>query len=133
MEPKANPYERQVVLEGVVGEKTGQEYPGTFRVRVVLSQNQHLRRGQIYRQLLGAFSESAGGADQVRADRLSDLAVRVIHEAAPAWWTAAENGFELLDDAPVKALSEKALAAVLEYDAEVRARAEKARADLKSR
>lgn len=128
---KANPYERSVVLEGVAGEKTGRDYPGTFRVRVVLSQNQLLRRGQIYRDLLGAHSGSAGLDEQVAADRLADLAVRVCD--APQWWTEANNGLDLLDNAPLTALARKVQTAVDEFEAEVRQRAEKAKAELKSR
>lgn len=126
---KANPYERQVVLEHVEGEQTGQEYNGKFRVLVVLSQGLQLRRGVIFRELLGAHSGSASGDEVGLAERLSDLAVRVVE--SPTWWSTAMNGLDLRDAAPVGVLAEKVRAAVAEYESEVRARAEAARADLK--
>jgi hypothetical protein len=126
---KANPYERQVVMPEVRGELTGKEYLGNFRVCVALSQHQILRRGQIYRELLGAYSNNASIEDVAVADRLSELAVRVVD--APQWWATSMNGLELRDSAPVETLAKAVHAAVAEYEKEIAAQASAARADLK--
>jgi len=120
-------YEVEFMID-VTGETTGEPFKGKFACKTRLSHNDHLRRDQVRRALLGV----APGAPDARADSaaeiFSQLAVRLVD--APSWWTMAENGKELYDDKPVAAVYDAAMKAERDAVAAVTAKGEEAKGDL---
>ncbi len=120
-------YEEEFTID-VNGENTGENFRGKFQVKTRLSHNDHLRRDRVRRALLGDVQ----GAPDLRAEScaevFSQLAVRLLD--APDWWNRADNGQELFDDAPVKAVYDRAIKA--EFDEVKRAtdKGEEAKKDL---
>lgn len=93
----------------VVGETSGENYPGKFTVRTRLSFKDALTRDSVRRNLLGATPETASVRANSVADVFSELAVRIVD--APSWWTNSDGGLELCDDNVVAAVYKAAMEA----------------------
>lgn len=80
----------------MVGQLSGEEYKGVFKVRPRLNLQQRLTRDQLRRDLLGAKGDEAGADASNIALVFSKIWVHVID--APGWWKDAKNGLDLEDD-----------------------------------
>lgn len=80
----------------VIGEATGNEYAGNFKVWPILHQGQQFTRDEVVRNLLGAKSGEASPAALSRAFVLAEIQVRSIE--VPAFWKEVDNGLKLVDE-----------------------------------
>ncbi len=101
------------------GETTATNYSGLFRFKLVLSHKEQLLRDEVRRRLLGADAASASVRAADQALIFSELQAHVLE--APKWWSIADAGLELEDDAPVRVVYEELQKAKAEFQAAVRA------------
>lgn len=110
----------------VKGDFTGEEWAGTFKMKLRLSYRETLRQDQLRRELLGPdpannASEDARGIAQV----FSFLAVYITE--GPRWWGETNGGLDMEDNNVAPAVYEKAVARLAEVIAERNKTAEEAR------
>ena len=79
----------------IVGSETGQTWAGEFKTKKFLSHRLKLRRDAIIRELLGEMNPHLSVKVELAA-KLADCQVSLVE--APAWWTASNNGLDLIDD-----------------------------------
>jgi len=96
----------------VVGDTTGDKFPGVFKVKTRLSFRDALERDKIRRSLLGDNPEGASIRAANIADIFSELSVRIID--APSWWVNADNGLALEDDNVIREIAEQTAKAAAE-------------------
>lgn len=113
-----------------VGSKTADEYKGSFKCRVVLSQLDEINIDRRRRELLGANPESAGPNAAGRAQMLGEIFVRLIPDSVPKWWKETGDGCLLLDDEPLTEVYNACIKAENDHAKEVKEKAEKAKAVL---
>jgi hypothetical protein len=113
----------------VVGEVSQEQFKGSFTTKLRLSHADTFRKDEIRRKLLGPNPEGASPRAQNSADIFSELAVHILD--APSWWTSANNGIDLADDAPVAAVFEGAVAEKKKYLDGIKDKATAAAAELK--
>lgn len=114
----------------IVGESTQTQWVGDFRVKRRLSFRDELRRDSIKRELLGGVNPQFADARAANiADVFSELAVRVV--SAPTWWTEKGGGIDLEDDNVASAVYKATMAKEQEALAEIKAKAETAREELR--
>lgn len=107
-----------------VGEKTGETFSGDFTFKTLLSHDDAMRQGRIYRELLGPNATFATDRNITMCDSHADLVVRIV-KAPPAW-----RGVQMEDDDVVTAVHKAALEAEEEAGKERKAKADEARAAL---
>ena len=106
----------------LVGELTGNKFPGVFTVKTKLSMRESLKQDEIYRSILGPDSPNASPAARSVAAAISYLATHVIK--SPDWWQALEGGMKCED---MNVLAEVNNKAQEEIDKEYKALAEEAK------
>lgn len=89
----------------VKGEKTQEDYRGVFEVKLTLSHRESLVKDQRRRELLGPKPEAADKEARNIAFVFAKLYIHITK--APSWWTEADGGVDLLDEAPVMEVLKK--------------------------
>jgi hypothetical protein len=112
------------------GEVSGRTLTGKFTVKKRLSFRDQLVRDNLRRELLGPAKGEPLERAVNAADVFSELQVRIVD--APSWWTGADNGLGLEDDAVVGAVYRETMKIAIEANAALKAEADKAEADLKT-
>lgn len=92
----------------VKGENTEEQFTGKFTCKTLLSHRDHLIKDQKRRELLGTLDAPAETRSISTSEIFSQLAVRLLE--VPGWWTASNDGMELLDDEPLAAVYNKVMA-----------------------
>lgn len=115
----------------VKGEESGKDYSGLFEVKTKLSLRDQLKEDEIYRNVLGANPQTAGGDAAAIAQALAYLAVRVT--ASPDWWRLSDNGRDLEDLDVLAAVNNGAVAAVKAERAAHQKKAVAAQGELKAK
>lgn len=112
-----------------VGDVTGEEFAGVFKVRTSLPFALQMEKDRLRREFLGQV-DADKAPDRVKnmAGIFSDLAVRITE--APAWWNASNGGLALEDDSVLKAVYDGAAEVQKKFYAEIQAKAEAAKQDL---
>jgi hypothetical protein len=97
----------------VVGETTGETFPGVFRIKLRLSHRDRLREDMLRREYLGPSPEgqSVGIEAATTADILATLNTRIID--APKWWANTANGLDLEDSNVITTVWNKAMEEIL--------------------
>ena len=112
----------------IVGDETGEVFPGKFWAKEKLSQADILAIDARRRELLGPNSAEAPLDIYNRATILAELAYRIT--GAPDWWKVSFNGLNLVDDNVVMEVYEKAKKVREDWLAAQKEKGEKARAAL---
>jgi len=110
----------------VVGESTGNTWTGDFRAKTALSRRDIITRDKIRREMLGS---GGGEVEQHAADlamAYSELKIRITE--APEWFTSADYGLDMLDEAPMAAIYQKAIK-IFTDETERKLKAAKAKSD----
>ena len=90
----------------VVGEETGELFPGKFRAKEKLSWQDRIAADRYRRELLGVNAAEATVDAYRRASIIADLSVQLTD--APQWWKDAHGGLDLIDDNVVVEVSDQA-------------------------
>lgn len=112
----------------VIGETTGQEYTGTFKIRPVLTQAEQLTRDSIMRDLLGGRASDATPRAASQAMLLAEIRVRSIE--TPMFWREASDGLNLYDESVMAAVYDKIQETEKNWRQEIKKKAEEAKAEL---
>jgi len=80
----------------VVGDTTGQEYVGMFKVKPILRTDEQIARDAVMRDILGPNPQDASPRAKSQAFILAEIRIRVIE--APAFWSGARDGAALYDE-----------------------------------
>jgi len=124
-----NQYQKTVQI-AEVGDNTQEEFVGTFVFRTMLSHRDNLNEDRIRRELLVGPTGSASGEEALNTAAIfAALTVRIIN--APTWWTERNNGMDLYDNNVVAKVYAEARKAEADQLAELKAKAEAARAKLR--
>lgn len=111
-----------------VGEITGEQWFGTFKVRPVLPHGLQLEQDRLRREFLGVHPDAASPRALNQAQIFSNLQVSIIE--APPWWEKSGNGLALVDDEVVKAVSEGVNKIQNDFYASLKKKQDAAKADL---
>jgi hypothetical protein len=114
----------------IEGENTGDIWTGTFRAKKRLSHRSQLKKDQIRRDLLGQQAGQSTERAQSTAMILAELSVRLTK--APPWWSESDNGLDLADDNVIGVVFDKAMAIEAEAIAEIKKKAEAAKAEMRA-
>jgi hypothetical protein len=114
----------------VIGETTGFEYLGQFRVKPVLTQGEQLVRDAAMRELLGSAAKEASGRAVSQALLISEIRIRSIE--TPTWWTESRAGLGLLDESPLGVIYDKIQEVETNWKKDVKAKADAAREALRA-
>jgi len=121
--------EPQTFTVNVTGETTGEQYPGKFKVKPMLTHRDSLRRDQYRRDLIGTQGGDAGPRAANIAEIFSKIWSHLLD--APKWWTEAGNGLDLVDEAPAVAVYEAVVKAEKDAYGQLQKEADGAREELK--
>jgi hypothetical protein len=119
--PIAIPDDLTINLDGTATYAINEEgsiqgsYRGTFALRCYLSPLDSLAAGRQFRELLGAYGDSAGENDRYTAFCISQLAKRVIK--GPPWWNADQIAGNIPDLNILSTLLDRSLTAEAAYKA----------------
>lgn len=102
----------------VVGETTGQNFSGIFRVKNRLSHREQLLRDETRRQILGSAPDAASPRAMNQALVFSEIAAHLIE--APKWWQLADGGLDLEDDNVVAAVYDGVVKTVSDFQESIR-------------
>ncbi len=113
------------------GEFTGNQYPGTFKIKLRLSHRDRLRLDQMRRELLGPSPDGQPPLIEAAntAEIFSYLWTRII--SAPSWWVNAGNGIDLEDNKVVSVVYAKTVEKVNEAIEALNKKGDEAKEDLK--
>jgi len=114
----------------VVGETTGYEYIGTFKVKPILTQHDQLQRDTLMRDLLGSKAADASPRAVSQALLLAEIQVRATE--TPEFWKESRNGLALYDEAVMAQVYDKIQEIEKDFRAEIKKKADAAREDLKA-
>lgn len=112
----------------VIGEATGYEYAGNFKVKPILSQAEQLGRDELARTMLGAKATEASPRANSQAYILAEIQIRTVE--APAFWKEAKSGLALLDENVMSHVYDKIQAVELAWREAVKKKADEKRAEL---
>lgn len=113
----------------VVGDKTGELYPGNFSVYRRLTHRQELVRDKITRELLGNNPSGASERAISQAEILAELSVSIVE--GPVWWKESNGGLDLADDNVIQEMYRHVMEIKLAAVKEVQDKAQSATQDLK--
>jgi len=114
----------------IIGDRSREQWTGTFRAKVLFSHRDELRRDALRREFIGAANPQFADVRAASiADIFSDLMVRLTD--APTWWKENGNGMDLVDDNVVREVFEKATAPEQQILKDIKDEAEKAAKALK--
>jgi hypothetical protein len=88
---------KYVVLQSI-GEITGQNYNGNFRLKVLLTHDDRFAIERAYKQML----PNDNGVEQeikLKCGGIAELEQRIVE--APNWWKDSRNGRDLVDAQPI--------------------------------
>lgn len=88
----------------VVGDSTGDKFPGDFSAKQRLSHRDQLQKDILKRGLLGENAQFAAGDAVARAEMFAHLSTSLTK--TPIFWREAGNGLDLFDDNVVLAVYE---------------------------
>ena len=113
----------------VVGNVTGQVWPGTFRAKQKLTFRDKLNADRMRRELIGevggVIDPEAGAASLV----ISQLSVRLTD--FPEWWKTSNGGLNLEDPNVLEEVYKLAMKVQEDYDKEIEAKGAAAQAALR--
>lgn len=112
----------------LTGEVTGTHYLGDFEMKIFLTHSEDLLRDKLRKELLGKDPDSSSDRARNQAEVLSQLQVRIVK--APLFWQSSNGGLDLYDDNIIVELYEKSMKATEEAVAEIKKKAEEAKAEL---
>ena len=112
----------------LVGEVTSTHFLGDFEVKIFLTHAEDLLRDKIRKDLLGKDPDASSDRARNQAEVLSQLQVRIVK--APLFWESSGNGMSLYDDNIIVELYEKCMKATEDAVAEIKKKAEEAKAEL---
>jgi hypothetical protein len=115
----------------VVGEVTGETWTGDFLFKNRLSMLDRLRLDNFFRLYIGESNPQFASPRVLEiAEVLAQLRVRITK--APDWWAVKNNGQDLEDMAPLKALYEVIADLEKKAEAKSKSKAQQAQDDLRS-
>lgn len=91
----------------IIGNETGDLFPGTFRAKQKLSWNDYIQIDKYRRELIGPNAAEADISVQNRCMYVAELSVRLTE--SPDWWKQKRGGLDIVDDNVVIEVYEKAL------------------------
>lgn len=112
----------------VVGETTGEEYFGNFKVKPVLHQADQLARDALTRDFLGQNPKDASPRAVSQAVILAEIQIRSVE--TPNFWRESKNGLTLFDESVMSAIYDKIMEVEKNWREEVKKKADEARAAL---
>jgi hypothetical protein len=112
----------------VIGETTGEEYVGSWKVKPILSTDDQLTRDQIMRDRLGGTTAGATPRAISQALILAEIQVRCLD--VPAFWKESKNGLALYDESVMGHVYDRILEVEKEWRAEAKKKSDAARVDL---
>lgn len=118
---------RKVVVK-VTGETTGEEFAGTFTVKVILTHGEQIAVDALRRDMLGARPTDATRRAYNQADLLSECQVRILE--SPSWWSGNGNGMGLFDDNVLREVYNKVVAVEETFKKEIQDRVKAAKEDI---
>ena len=80
----------------IIGDATGEQYKGVFKVKPILTQNEQLARDELARTMLGLKSQEASPRANSQAYILAEIRIRTVD--MPAFWKECKEGGTLLDE-----------------------------------
>lgn len=86
----------------VTGANTGEQYRGTFKVKIRLSHRDTLKMNGFRRDLLGGNADGNSMDAVATAQVFSKVWTHIVD--APSWWKDSGNGLDLQDEEPVMEL-----------------------------
>ena len=113
----------------VVGDTTGTEYVGLFKVKPVLNTTEQIARDAVMRDIIGPNPQEASPRAKSQAYILAEIRIRAIE--APAFWTGARDGGGLFDENVMGAVYDKIQDVEKQWRADVKKKADEAREALK--
>ncbi len=112
----------------IVGETTGEEFVGSFKVKPVLHQADQLERDSIMRNLLGAAAAQASPRAVSQALLLAEIQIRALE--TPNFWKEAKNGLSLFDENVMAHVYDKIQEVEKDWRTAIKKKADAARAEL---
>lgn len=112
----------------VVGETTGEEYVGTFKVKPILHQADQLARDALMRDLLSGKTEGASPRAVSQALLLAEIQIRAVE--TPAFWKESKNGLTLYDEAVMSTVYDRIQEVERDWRADIKKKHDAARGDL---
>lgn len=113
----------------VVGETTGEEFAGVFKVKPLLTTDEQITRDQVMRDILGSNPQDASPRAKSQAFILAEIRTRSTE--TPAWWKESGAGALLYDESVVSHIYDKIQEAEKQWRADVKTKADVARAALR--
>lgn len=114
----------------IIGDSTGEQWVGSFEMKLRLSHREKLLKDKIRRDLIGTNDGVASDLAVTTAEVFSLLAVSLT-DKAPTWWKEKGNGLDLEDDNVVASVYEVVVKKQREIRDALEKKAEAAKAALK--
>ncbi len=114
----------------IIGDKTGKQWVGDFKVKTLLSHRDDFMRDMKRREFLGPINPQLADAYTLNAaEAFGELSVRIVE--APAFWKESGGGLDLIDNNVVREIYNQAMAAEKAVLDKVKAEAEKSKEELR--
>ncbi len=113
----------------IEGDVTGHRYEGMFKTKPILTHSEQLARDIIMRDLLGPNPKDGSIRAVSQAGIIAEIRIRCVE--TPSWWKDNGNGLGLYDENVIATVYDKIQEIDTKWKAEVKAKADKAKADLK--